>query len=109
LRPCSTYPTSGISNGQEAIDQVRKFNPDLIVMDISMPVMNGIDATRQIRLQGLETKIVILSMHNSEETVRLALDTGADACLDKTSSVEKLRDTIFALLSYPPKTQDQSP
>jgi len=88
---------------------VRKFNPDLIVMDISMPVMNGIDATRQIRLQGLETKIVILSMHNSEETVRLALDTGADACLDKTSSVEKLRDTIFALLSYPPKTQDQSP
>ena len=109
MRPCSTYPTSGISNGQEAIDQVRKFNPDLIVMDISMPVMNGIDATRQIRLQGLETKIVILSMHNSEETVRLALDTGADACLDKTSSVEKLRDTIFALLSYPPKTQDQSP
>jgi DNA-binding NarL/FixJ family response regulator len=91
------------SNGVEAIEKVRVINPDLILMDISMPLMNGIEATRQIRLQGFPTRIVILSMHDSSEMFRFAREAGADACLVKTSSAEELRKTILAVLKQSPQ------
>jgi DNA-binding NarL/FixJ family response regulator len=67
-------------------------------MDISMPVVNGIEATRQIRQLGLPTKIVILSMHDAREIEKHAKAAGADDCLVKTCGAENLLKAIAALV-----------
>ena len=55
-------------NGQEAINLVRNLTPDVLVMDIAMPRLNGIQATEQINGLGVATRVVILSMHSDETT-----------------------------------------
>jgi DNA-binding NarL/FixJ family response regulator len=88
------------SNGREAVELATQFRPDLILMDISMPVMNGLEAVRQIRKLGIPTRIVILTMHDSAQVMNGAHDVGADACLTKTCGAKKLLDTIDALLPH---------
>jgi DNA-binding NarL/FixJ family response regulator len=86
------------ANGQEAVTQALELKPDLILMDVSMPVMNCIDATRKIREAGLATKILMLSMHNSGEAAKLAEEAGADGCLIKSCGVDLLLKTIAAMM-----------
>lgn len=86
------------NNGREAIDLAAQLKPDLILMDISMPLMNGLEATRQIRRMEVPAKIVILSMHDGDQIVRNAYDAGADACLSKTGTAAELLRTIRKLL-----------
>ena len=73
------------ANGQEAIELARQCTPDIIFMDISMPLMDGIKATQRIRQQPLAPKIIMLSMHASEDYVRRALDAGAQGYVLKGS------------------------
>src|ERR1051325_4348139 len=64
-------------NGRDAVLMVKKLLPDIVVLDISMPMLNGVQATRQIRKFNTKTKILILSMHKDEEYVREVFQAGA--------------------------------
>jgi DNA-binding NarL/FixJ family response regulator len=87
------------ANGLEAIEKVRELQPDLVLMDLRMPIMSGTEATRQIRVLSPNTKIILLSMYESETVVELARLMGADACLSKRCAATDLRKAIAAVLS----------
>ncbi|MCR4394879.1 MAG: response regulator transcription factor, partial [Dehalococcoidales bacterium] len=77
-------------DGLEALKQVEEFHPDIIVLDLMMAGINGLEVTRQIQKKGLETGVVILSMHSNEAYVLEALRSGAKAYILKESSPEEL-------------------
>jgi DNA-binding NarL/FixJ family response regulator len=85
------------TNGQEAVDLVLDLRPDLVVLDISMPVVNGFQASKTIRHLLPEAKIIILSLHDSPSAQRAALKAGADAYIIKTSEPSKLFKAIESL------------
>lgn len=89
-------------NGLEAVDKVLELKPDVVVLDLSMPVMGGTAAARQIRRLSPATKIVVLSMHDSETVVELSRLIGADACVSKRSAATELHKAITAVLREPP-------
>jgi DNA-binding NarL/FixJ family response regulator len=78
------------SNGREAVRQVQKLDPDVVVMDISMPKLNGIEATLQIHETCPSTRVVILSMHSSKEHIFQALQAGAYGYLLKESAGQEV-------------------
>ncbi len=73
-------------NGRDALRQVNKLHPDIVIMDISMPELNGIDAAKQILQQSPSTKIIILSMHSASEHIFRALKAGVKGYLLKESA-----------------------
>lgn len=75
---------------EEGIQKARELKPDLVIMDISLPDMNGIDATSRIRTSLPETKVVILSMHSKIEFITDAFKAGASGYVTKDSASEKL-------------------
>ena len=74
------------SDGREAVELISKLHPEVAVLDIGMPQLNGIEATRQIASQEPDTKVVILSMHADEGYVLRALKAGARAYILKNSA-----------------------
>lgn len=98
----STYPLWKIcgeaENGREAVDKVRELTPDLVILDISMPVLNGIDAAREMRQIAPATKIIILTMHESPQLESAALQAGADAVLTKRMAASSLAIAIDGLI-----------
>lgn len=87
----------GASDGCVAIEVVRRVKPDVVVMDVIMAGMDGIDATRHIKAEAPDTIIVGLSVDVKPETVKAMLDAGASAYLTKLSSVEELLGVIREL------------
>jgi DNA-binding NarL/FixJ family response regulator len=87
------------SNGREAVEKAVEFKADLVIMDVSMPVMNGIDAARQIRTVSPSTKVVIFTMHDSPQITTAARDAGAVACLTKTTLGDNLRRVVAEVLA----------
>jgi DNA-binding NarL/FixJ family response regulator len=85
------------SNGQEAVDQAAVYCPDVIVMDISMPIMSGIDATKHICKICEHTKVAILSMHHTTEYIQRAVEAGAVGYLLKDSAGAELVAAIRAV------------
>jgi DNA-binding NarL/FixJ family response regulator len=88
---------STASNGKEAVEKALMECPDVILMDISMPVMNGIEATRRICELCKDTKIAILSMHHTAEYRQRALEAGAAGYLMKDSAGTELVAAIRAM------------
>lgn len=84
------------SNGQEAVDHAIQRCPNVAVMDVSMPLMDGIAATSQIRVHCPKTRVLILSMHNTVEYIRRSLWAGALGYVLKDTAV---RDLITAIRS----------
>jgi two-component system response regulator NreC len=82
------------ANGVEAVDFVRRLKPDLILMDIAMPGMNGLDATRQIREANPDTQVLILTMHGEDDYFFLALEAGASGYILKEAASTDLVKAI---------------
>jgi two-component system nitrate/nitrite response regulator NarL len=82
------------SNGVEAIDKVKELNPDVILMDVSMPVMNGIEATRLIREEYPEAKVLMLTMHDHREYIMKVMQAGAVGYMLKEITAEKMVQAI---------------
>ena len=77
-------------NGQEAIDLAATLQPDVVLMDVEMPIVDGLAATRLIKQQRLQCRVVVLSIH-SDETVRAeARSAGADDFVDKGAPISSL-------------------
>src|SRR5581483_12240072 len=82
------------ANGYEAIHQAHELRPDVIVLDIAMPQLNGIDAIPQLRLAAPEMQIVILSMHSNPEYALRALEAGALGYVLKESAAREVADAV---------------
>ncbi|MCF8778975.1 response regulator transcription factor [Vibrio sp. IRLE0018] len=82
------------SNGLEALDVVKKQKPDVVLMDISMPIMNGIEATRIIKADWPEAKILMLTMHDNREYIVKVMQEGAVGYMLKEISAEKMVQAI---------------
>ena len=85
-------------NGRDAVALAKQHKPDLVVMDISMQELNGIEATTQIMAEVPATKVLILSMHTTEDFVRRAIKAGAAGYLVKDSAPLDLKMAIAAVL-----------
>ena len=83
---------------REAVTLARQHHPDLVVMDISMKELNGIEATAQIKAELPETRVLILSMHTTEDFVRRAIRAGASGYLVKDSAPLDLQMAIAAVM-----------
>jgi two-component system, NarL family, response regulator NreC len=81
-------------DGNNAIKMVKDLCPDVVIMDITMPNLNGIDAVKQIKKSIPETKVIILTMHTREQYIRQALREGASGYLLKESTQEELVNAI---------------
>ncbi len=78
-------------NGRQAIDMARRGKPDIIIMDVSMPEMNGIDATNMIMEEIPSCKVIILSMHSDKRFIARALQVGASGFLLKECAFKELK------------------
>ena len=85
--------------GRAAIKLTRRFRPDVIVMDINMPDLNGIDAARQIVAEFPGTKIIAFSMHTDHQFVAGALKAGVCGYLPKDSAFEELANAIRTVVA----------
>jgi DNA-binding NarL/FixJ family response regulator len=86
------------SDGHEAIHAMRMVQPDLIIMDLSMPKMNGIEAIQEIKARHPNVKILILTVHNTDQHIRSALVAGADGYVLKDVTHKELVLAIQSLL-----------
>ena len=88
-----------VSNGQEAISQAIELTPDVVIMDISMPIMRGIEATTRIKKDVPGTKVIILTIHNDENYLFGALDAGADGYVVKGDDVNILFQAVETVMN----------
>ena len=95
----SQYEVTGTAdNGMALVEAAMKLRPDLVVFDINMPVLNGIDAAREIRKALPSTKLVCLSMHSNAIYLRKALQAGVSAYVLKSGASEELLKAIETVL-----------
>jgi DNA-binding NarL/FixJ family response regulator len=87
------------SNGRDAVEQTALLDPDVAVLDISMPLLNGIDAAREIRVASPRTKVVFLTMHKQERFALEALRSGVDGYVVKTQATDDLAHARSATLT----------
>ncbi len=85
-------------DGHAAVKKTKALKPDIVIMDIAMPGLNGIEATRQIKTEQPEVKVIALSMHSEKRFVAEMLNAGASGYLLKTSAFEELVQAIQAVL-----------
>ena len=81
-------------DGQEALELARRTSPQVVLMDITMPVLNGIDATRQIKAEMPQVRVIGLSMHEDQAMISAMYEAGADAYLVKNGPSEALVEAI---------------
>lgn len=85
-------------NGSDAVSLVKELNPDVAILDINMPELNGIQVTEFLRRDYSELKIIIISMHSDELFPQRLLKAGANAYLTKDSGIEEIRHAIHEVM-----------
>jgi DNA-binding NarL/FixJ family response regulator len=90
------------ANGREAIDKAQEVKPDLIIMDITMPVLNGIDAAEALRKTMPHVPILFLSMHQSRQIISEAKRVGVQGYVKKSDAADTLLNAVDALLCNEP-------
>jgi len=106
-----------VNNGQQAVAMVKKLRPNLVLMDVSMPMLNGLEATRQILKAHPATKVLMLSAHSDEAYIIESLNAGAKGYLIKQSSMINVCQAIRAVqngktffsTSIPKRLQKRNP
>ena len=89
-----------VSNGRKAVDEAVKLQPDIAILDISMPDLNGVEAARKIRQLSPKTEVLILTMHESDVLLRESLNAGAKGYLLKEDADDYLASAIEALRKH---------
>jgi PAS domain S-box-containing protein len=91
-------------NGQDAVDKARSLRPDLVILDINMPILNGLAAVRQILRNSPETKVLVFTIHDSDQTATEVKEAGAHGYLSKKNAGADLlrtaRDLLKDAISY---------
>jgi DNA-binding NarL/FixJ family response regulator len=99
-----THPDWKVSdeatNGREAVEKALQTHPDVIVLDIEMPQMNGLEATRRIHAASPDAAILIFSQHDSEQVVQDALHAGAQGYLFKSDAAQDLLSAVEAVSQH---------
>jgi DNA-binding NarL/FixJ family response regulator len=85
------------ANGSAALEKARELKPDVAIVDISMPELDGVEVVRQVQEAAPSTKVLVLTMHESDEMVRRALDAGARGYLLKSDLAECLTKAVGAI------------
>ena len=88
-------------NGEQGVEQTLKLKPALVLLDMSMPVMTGLQAAKRIRKLAPETKIIIVTIHNSPQMQAEAQAAGADGYVTKMSAATTLVSAMEALFEAP--------
>jgi len=88
------------ASGREALEKVQELHPNLAILDVGMPVMNGLEATRNIVKASPQTQVLILTMHETEQMVRDVLDAGARGYVLKSDAGRDLVSAVEALLQH---------
>ena len=98
------------ASGREAVEKVRKLKPDIAILDVTMPDMDGLEATRQIHEAVVETRVLILTMHESDQMVRRVLEAGARGYVLKSDMAMQLiravKDLACGKISLTPKVSE---
>jgi DNA-binding NarL/FixJ family response regulator len=98
-----TYPDLEVvaeaADGMDAVERALSKEPDVVVMDINLPRLNGIDATRRIKKEAPATVVIGLSVHYSSQTHTALIEAGASALLSKEQATEDLYRTITRFLN----------
>ncbi len=90
------------ATGRETVELVKELKPDVVVLDLSMPELNGLEATRQIRKAVPDAEVVILSFHDSEQLVREVLKAGARGYVLKSDALRSLVAAVQSLRDHKP-------
>lgn len=98
LSSCDDFEIIGeAANGKEAIEKAQKLDPDVIIMDLAMPIMDGIEATRRIKKKRYNTKILVLTQYDTREHILSVLKLGADGFLPKIAVSSDLISAIRSI------------
>lgn len=82
------------NNGREAVEAIENFQPQVVILDVDMPLMNGFDAAREIRARKLQTEIIFLTMHRDEDLFNAAIDLGAKGFVLKDSALADIIECV---------------
>ena len=88
-----------VGDGQAVIDEATRIEPDVLVLDITMPILNGLEAARQLHVAGFKGKIVFLSVHGDADYVRAALAAGADGYVIKSRLASDLPTALNEVIA----------
>jgi DNA-binding NarL/FixJ family response regulator len=99
LVSCGFSVLGTAANGREAVELATELEPQVVLMDITMPVMSGIEATRQIRAKLPSVRVVALTMHDADNIRHTMDQAGASVFLNKSASIEEICDAIRAAAS----------
>ncbi|MGA2471170.1 MAG: response regulator transcription factor [Solirubrobacteraceae bacterium] len=93
-------PVAAAADGEEAIELCRRHRPDVVLMDLRMPKLDGVEATRRIRAQAPETEVVVLTTHSDEQSILDALSAGARGYLTKDAGIAEIARAVHAAASH---------